>query len=298
MKRFLLFIFFLPILLQAQPAWNLKPVDFFKLPNGKSFGEAVGLAINSHQHVFVCNRGPEKVMEFDDSGNFVRSIGDGFFKSAHGLRIDADDNIWVTDVDQHLVFRFNPKGQITLVLGRINNAGEWLKSYNIPLFNRPADIAFDSDKNVYVADGYGNSRVVKFDKNGNFQKTWGVKGTGKGEFNLVHNIIIDPKNTVYVVDRENKRIQIFNTDGEYLREWNNIGSPYSLIISGSFAYITDGVSGVISKLDLTGKVIAQYGQTGKAVGQFLMPHGIAVSSTNKLFVADAINWRVQCFDIK
>jgi len=267
------------------------------LPEGKNFGETVGLAVNSNNHVFVCHRGPENVMEFDESGNFIRTIGNGLILNPHGLRIDSHDNIWITDVGQHLVFRFNSEGHITLILGKVNVAGEWNKTYNTPLFNRPADIAFDSDDNIYIADGYGNSRVVKLDRNGNFLKTWGIKGTGPGEFNLVHNIVIDSKNIVYVIDRENKRIQLFNKDGEYLREWNNLGDPYGIVINKNDFYVTDGIAGLILKVDWSGKIIARYGKQGKAVGQFLMPHAITVSGNNILFIADTNNWRVQCFRI-
>ena len=185
-----------------------------------------------------------------------------------------------------------------MVLGKANTAGEWNETYNIPLFNLPADIAFDSVGNIYVADGYGNSRVVKFDKNGNFLKFWGTKGSGEGEFNLVHNIVVDSKDIVYVVDRENKRIQLFNTNGDYLSEWNNIGQPYGLAMSNNTFYMTDGENGSISKLDQNGKIIATYGQSGKAAGQFEMAHAIAVTSNKQIFVADPINWQVQCLNIQ
>jgi len=294
MKKILFFLLLIPCLANAQPAWDLKPVDFFKLPDGKSFGETVGLAIDSHQHVYVCHRGPDNLMEFDETGKFIRTIGNGILKSPHGLNIDKDDNVWVTDVEQHLVFRFNKRGQVTLVLGRINVAGEWLKSQNIALFNRPADVAFDSNGNIYVADGYGNSRVVKFNKDGNFIKAWGVKGSGNGEFNLVHNVVVDPKNTVYIVDRENRRIQLFNADGEYLDQWNNIGNPYGLDISKERIFIADGINGTISELDHSGKIVAQFGSAGKASAQMLMAHAIVAASDNKIFVASTINWRVEC----
>lgn len=297
MRVLLILIFLFQGFCNAQSVWDLRPTDFFKLPEGKNFGETVGLAVNSHNHVFVCHRGPENVMEFDETGNFIRTIGSGLILNPHGLRIDSQDNIWITDVGQHLVFRFNPEGQITLILGKVNAAGEWNKTYNTPLFNRPADIAFDSDNNIYIADGYGNSRVVKLDRNGNFLKTWGIKGTGPGEFNLVHNIVIDSKNIVYVIDRENKRIQLFDKDGEYLREWNNLGNPYGIVINKNDLYVTDGITGLILKVDQSGRIIARYGQQGKAVGQFLMPHAITVSDNNILFIADTNNWRVQCFRI-
>lgn len=298
MKYLLIFIMLLPVFIQAQPAWNLKPIDFFKIPEGRNFGETMGVAVNSHQHVFVFHRGPGSLMEFDENGSFIKTIGEGLFKKPHGVRVDWHDNVWITDVDLHVVMRFNPAGQLTLILGKAGIAGEWDKTYDIPLFDRPADVAFDSADNIYVADGYGNSRVVKFDKDGNFVKTWGTKGSETGQFNLVHNVVVDSKNMVYVIDRENKRIQVFNAEGEYLRAWENIGNPFGIAISNDEYYITDGKDGFISKLDQAGKVIAKYGQPGKAGGQFLMPHAIAVSPDKKIFVAEAINWRVQSFRIQ
>ena len=267
----------------------MKPVDFFKLPEGRSFGETMGVAINSDQHVFVFHRGPGNLMEFDESGNFIRTIGDGFIKKAHGLRIDVENNIWVTDLEQQMVIKFNPKGKIMLVLGKAKTAGEWNETYNIPLFNLPADITFDSEGNIYVADGYRNSRVVKFDKNGNFLKFWGIKGSGKGEFNLVHKIVVDSKNVVYVVDRQNKCIQLFNTNGDYLSEWNNIGQPYSLVISNNTFYMTDGENGSISKLDQNGKIIATYGQSGKA------PDNLKWLSDSSIFQQE--NFCCRCYQL-
>jgi DNA-binding beta-propeller fold protein YncE len=297
MKNILLFFLIMPFSVFAQDALKLTPVDFFRLPAGKNFGEAVGIAVNSRQHVFVFHRGPGSLMEFDAAGNFIRSLGDGLIKKAHGLRIDPDDNIWVTDVEQHLVIKFNPEGHILMVLGKIDMAGEFNETYQMLLFNRPADVAFDGQGNVYIADGYGNSRIVKTDKNGKLLKTWGTKGSGKGEFNLPHNVVIDAKNRVYVADRENKRIQVFDSEGNYLNEWTHLGQPYGLAISGDELYMTDGVNGSVSRLSLAGKVLGKYGSPGKATGQFLMPHAVAVSAGNKLFVAETINWRVQCFNI-
>jgi DNA-binding beta-propeller fold protein YncE len=298
MKRLLLLVFLIPLFVNAQPAWNLNPLDFFKIPEGKNFGETMGVAVNSRQHVFVFHRGPGSLMEFDENGSFVKTIGEGLFKKPHGLRVDRHDNIWITDVELHVAMRFNPAGQLTLILGKAGIAGEWDKTYNIALFDRPADVAFDSNDNIYVADGYGNSRVVKFDKDGNFVKTWGAKGNETGQFNLVHNVVVDSKNTVYVIDRENKRIQVFTTEGEYLRSWENIGDPFGIAILNDEFFITDGKEGSISKLGISGNVIAKYGKSGKATGQFLMPHAIAVDPDKKIFVAEAINWRVQSFRIQ
>lgn len=294
MKKIILFLLIFPRIISAQPEWSLQTIDFFDMPGLSGFGETMGVAVNSKQHIFVFHRGPSNLIEFDNKGNYVKTIGEGFFKKAHGLRIDAEDNIWITDTEQHIVLRFDPDGQRDLVLGRINRPGEWDDVYDIPLFNGPADVTIDKLGNIFVADGYGNSRIVKFDKNGNFIKTWGVKGSGKGEFNLPHNIVVDTQNRVLVADRENKRIQVFSTNGEFLEIWDDIGSPYGLCVGDNGIYMTDGLNNHISWIDEAGKIIAHFGNSGRAQGQFLMPHAITIDQQGRIFVADTHNWRVQC----
>ena len=174
-------------------------------------GEASGVAVNSEGHIFLFQRVAPMLAEYDQSGRFLRSMGEGLFTHPHGLRIDRDDNVWTTDDDNHLVLKLSPEGRVLLVLGRRNMAAEadWL-------FNQPTDVAFGRNGEIYVADGYGNSRVVKFDRTGKFIKAWGTYGTGPGEFNLPHSIAVDARGRVYVGDRENRRIQIFDDDGQFL----------------------------------------------------------------------------------
>jgi hypothetical protein len=179
---------------QAVPELPYRVVtNFFKFPKGMVPGEAAAVAVNSKGHVFLFQRTKPMLAEYDEKGNFVQSIGDGIFAHPHGLRIDADDNIWTTDDGSHLVLKLDPSGNVLLVLGRISTPAEanWL-------FNRPADVAFAKNGDIYVADGYGNSRVIKFDREGNYIKSWGKYGTGAGEFNLPHSIAVDKDGRVYV----------------------------------------------------------------------------------------------------
>src|ERR1700683_4581161 len=149
--------------------------NFFKFPKGMVAGEASGVAVNSKGHIFLFQRTKPMLAEYDAKGNFIQSIGEGLFSHPHGLRIDADDNLWTTDDGSHLVLKLDPSGSVLLVLGRINPGAEanWL-------FNKPADVAFAKNGDIYVADGYGNSRVVKFDRSGNYIKAGGKYGGGSG----------------------------------------------------------------------------------------------------------------------
>jgi DNA-binding beta-propeller fold protein YncE len=270
--------------------YNLVP-NFLNLPPGWNLQEVPGIAVNSRGHVFVLHRGPHALIEFDSEGNFIRTIGEGLFTRGHGLRIDGEDNIWTTDVGSHVVLKFSPEGRVLLVLGREDNAGETDR-----LFDRPADVGFGPAGEIFVADGYGNSRVVKFDKHGRFIKAWGKAGTMPGEFNLVHAIVVGPNNWVYVCDRENERIQIFDLDGTFIEEWTHVGHPWGLHLTpDNVFYMTDGYADRVSKLDLSGKVLGTLGSSGKAPGEFMYAHGIAVGPGDEFYVSEILNWRVQKF---
>ena len=297
---------------QAAPEIHYQALpNFLKLPPHIYMGEVSGVAVNSKGHIFTFSRGDHPLLEFDQNGHFVQTIGDGFYGLvfAHGVRIDAEDNIWVVDEGSNMVIKFNPEGQVLMTLGRRSepfpgSAGyiSYLPGAPPPVlsdefFYRPTDVAFDSAGDIFITDGYGNSRVVKYDKNGKFVKTWGKKGTGPGEFQTPHSIVVDSKGLLYVADRGNKRTQIFDSDGNFLREWTHTGSPWAYCITGpsddQVIYMADGWADRISKVDLNGKILGSFGETGRGAGQFYHAHNIACGPRNELYVADSSNYRVQ-----
>lgn len=277
---------------QAVPELPYRVVtNFFKFPKGMIAGEASAVAVNSKGHIFLFQRTKPMLSEYDGKGNFVQSIGDGLFTHPHGLRIDADDNLWTTDDGSHLVLKLDPSGNVLLVLGRINTGAEanWL-------FNRPADVAFAKNGDIYVADGYGNSRVVKFDRDGKYLKAWGKYGTGTGEFNLPHTVAVDKEGRVYVGDRENQRIQIFDSEGNFIRQWTGVGYPYGLMVTpDQHVWMTDGAYDRVVELDQNGKILGAFGEPGHKPGQMAWAHFMAMGPDQNIYVADVLNWRFDVF---
>jgi len=272
--------------------------EAFKLPAGMNFGSVSGVAINSKGHVFLLHRGPGPLMEFDADGNFIRALGDGLFDRPHGLRIDADDNIWTTDVAGHVVYKFNPAGRILMVLGVRGRPGEWHDFGHLRLFNEPNEAVVGPTGDVFVLQGHGKgeSLVLKFDRDGNFIKTWGKKGRGPGEFDLPHSLVFDAQGLLYIADRNNARIQVFDADGAFVRESKHPGTPCGLFMTpDQTIWLAHGHTGQIMTLDLNGNVLGTMegaGQ-GKTPGKYGEAHYIAVSKRGEIYVADTLNWRVQ-----
>ena len=323
--------------------------DFPKLPEGLNFGEVPGVAVNSRGHVFVFTRsnsagGPAyaptaaQLLEFDQNGAFVREVGKGLYgwAFAHSVRIDKDDNIWAIDKGSDMVIKFNPAGRVVWVFGRRKESadeetGPW-EHVEPPLpaidglFRQPTDVAWDSRGNIYISDGYINSRVAKYDKDGNWVKQWGTKGTAPGQLNLPHAIAIDRDDNVYVGDRSNRRIQVFDTEGKFLRMFTIdippdpktravngntptgqalervIGAPNSICITpGPNQVMFVGEStypGRIFKVSLEGKVLGVIGSSGRQLKQFSGAHALACPSDKQIFVAETSNWRVQKLILK
>jgi DNA-binding beta-propeller fold protein YncE len=315
--------------------------NFLKLPDGLYLGEAVGVATNSKGHVFVYTRtgsprvtvgtnrafvrSAARLFQFDQNGKYVREIGQGLygFVFAHAVRVDRQDNIWVIDEGSNMVIKFDPEGRVLMTLGRKPEAitvpspaanavaggrggpvGAGIPGDN---FNRPTDVAFDSAGNIYVADGYGNSRVAKFDRNGRFIKSWGSRGAEPGQFNIAHTIAIDAQNNVYVGDRENKRIQVFDADGNFKTQFTNAGAPYAICITPGprqFLYTSNSnpstgmENGEIYKMTLDGKILGKFGTAGKLLKEFGTVHQMDCRSENELYVGEITNWRVQKLTLK
>ena len=339
--------------------------NLLKLPEHIYLGEAAGVATNSKGHIFVFTRtgdpyaitggsrvfthGGARLFEFDQTGKYVREIGQGLygFLFAQSVRIDPQDNIWVVDRGSSQVIKFDPEGRVAMVMGRKpeaifvgtrggpgggpgggrggaeaggrggrggpGGAGPGGAERGGPppapgagtpgdLFNQPSDVAWDSAGDIFVADGYGNARIAKFDKDGKFLKSWGSRGSETGKFNMLTSLATDAQGDVYAADRGNKRIQVFDSNGDFKSEISNVGSPWAICISpGShpFLYSSDSNevnsmdNGEIYKLELDGRVVGKFGQAGKLMKQFGTVNEIDCRRANELYVGEVLNWRVQ-----
>ncbi len=262
-----------------------------KLPPGVTLGPAAAVATDAADRVYVFHRGPKPVLVFERDGTFVRSWGDEHVKTAHGLRIDGEGNVWVTDVGNHQVMKFDPNGKLLLSLGEKGKPG------NTPdRFDRPTDVAVTPGGDFYVTDGYGNSRVMKFSRDGKLLTQWGSKGSRDGEFHLPHAVCLDAKGLVYVGDRENNRVQVFDPDGRFLETWTESGAPYGLFRLGDRPYVAGGRANWVRVLGPDGKPVGRWGGKGIDPGQFLLPHVLCVDSRGSVYVAEVGGKRVQRFD--
>jgi sugar lactone lactonase YvrE len=286
-----------PALLIPQQAPELAYVavpEPVTLPAGTTMGAAASVAFDAKGHLFVLTRGPQALFEFDDRGAFIRAFGDGLFTRAHGLRLDRDGSIWATDVGSHVVMKLSPQGQVLLTLGTKGEAGDWNEATQSRKLNQPNDVAIGANGDIFVVQGHtpgpqGDARVLKFDKTGKFIKSWGGKGKGPGQFEVAHGIAIDANGLLWVTDRENQRIQLFDANGTFIREIKYSGLPCGLDIGRQYIYMVNGFAGQILQMDLSGKVLAATGRPGKGLGEFGEAHYIAVSPKGELFVADSVN---------
>jgi DNA-binding beta-propeller fold protein YncE len=261
------------------------------LPSQITFGQVSAVATDSADRVFVFHRSEPPIVVFDRDGKHLRSWGDGLVKKAHGLRIDREDNVWITDIGDHLVRKFDRAGKLLLTLGRRGEPGAGRDQ-----FNQPTDVAVAPSGAFYVADGYGNARVVKFAADGQYLAEWGKKGRGPGEFNLPHAIVLDPRGRIYVGDRENDRVQVFDADGKFLAQWTEGGAPFGLFFSApGRLYVADGRADRVTILNGEGKALGHWGEAGMGPGQFALPHAVCIDSRGDLYVAEVDGKRVQKF---
>lgn len=260
-----------------------------RMPEGWSFDETAGVAVGPKGHIYVFHRGPHPILEFTPGGEYVRTLGEGVFVRPHAIRFDREGNLWAADAGSHVVVKLDERGRVRMVLGRRGYAAEAPDR-----FNQPTDIAFARDGSMFITDGYGNSRVAKYNAKGEFVKAWGQKGTGPGEFKLPHSAVIDDRDRLLVADRENYRIQVFDMDGKFLEEWTDIGSPWGLALDGEGnVWMADGHNNRVLKLTREGKILGGFGEGGKLPGQFNFAHHLAIAPDGSLYVSEILNWRVQ-----
>lgn len=350
MKRFVFaLIFFLsaPLAMLAQGAPEIpfdSVPDVLKLPPNMYLGEVAGVAVNSKGHIFVFSRGnttgpayaaaAAQLLEFDHDGKYIREIGHNLYawSFAHAVRIDKDDNIWVADKGSDMVIKFNPQGQVIMVFGRKQEASdegtEALKHPKPPLppidgqFRQVTDMTWDAAGETFISDGYINARVGKADKDGHWMKSFGDPGDGPGQLNTPHSIASDNQGNIYVANRGNARIEVFDSDGKYLRQIKinepfdyanalpaignkpgpNVmgtmapGSPWAVCITpgaNQVLYAADAFPGRVYKISLDGKVLGTMGHAGKQLKEFGWIHEIACPSENEVYVGELLNWRVQ-----
>ena len=312
--------------------------DYLKYSPEMNLGETLAVAENSKGHLLVLNHpgsattGPlygnatTQLLEFDDKGNFIREIGKGVygFGYSHSARYDRYDNLWIVDKGTNAVTKLNPAGYVTMNLGR-RPEGYEPPHHTTPeearpvdgFFDGPTDVGWDQNDNIYVSDGYINSRVAKFDKHGNWIKSWGTYGTEPGQLRLPHNMGVDREGYVYVADRSNARIQKFDSDGNFKKMiYLNVPydktrqpvlgnknpnppdntAPWTICISDGetqYLFASDVEPGRIYKMTLNGKILGWLGESGRQLNQFNWAHGISCRSEETLYVADMNNWRIQ-----
>lgn len=263
-----------------------------QLPAGTKWGSMTAVDIDAAGTVYALQREPAKVMVFDSNGKHLRSWGDGMFTQAHGLRVDRQGNVWVTDRSSHQVMKFTPDGTLLLEIGKKGVAGD---NSSTDALNGPSDLVFAPNGEFYVSDGEStNTRVVKYSKDGKFLKFWGTKGTGPGQLDVPHSIAMDSKGRVYVANRSNKRIEVFDQDGRFLDQITSAGTPYGLFMTkDDILYVVDGTQGnpdefltiVDTKnMNILGQI---HGLTG--------PHMVSVSSRGDIYVAEVRGMSVKKF---
>ena len=285
-------LFCLSLLSQDQSGPPLPYVvdpDWPQLPAGWILGEGAAVSVDAREHVYIFHRGPHPIIEFDPAGKFIRSWGDGSFPRPHGIRVDSEGNIWVIDSAAHVVVKMNSQGRVQMVLGRFGEAGD-----SPARFNGPTDVAMAPGGEFYVSDGYGNSRIAKFSRDGQFLLSWGHKGSGEGGFALPHGIAVDKRGRVYVADRENGLIQIFDGDGKFITQWKHVGAASGLAITED-AFLFVAANSRIFKLNLDGRILGVFGQPGKPAGKLAGVHHLAVSPSGDIYTAELAGWRVQKF---
>jgi len=277
-----------------------------KLPEGWTFLDVVDIAINAQDNVYVLNRGAHPVIVFDRDGNFLTSWGEGLFQHAHGICISPDGSIYCTDDQLHVVYKFTPEGKLLMTLGNkgqpsdtgyVSECFDFFWSLTTitrsgPPFNCPTGVFVSSSSEIYVSDGYGNARVHKFTPDGAHLFSWGEPGSAPGQFRLPHFVWVDKQDRVWVTDRENSRIQIFNTQGKFLDQWTDFIRPTDLVIDDEGTVYISELCQRVSIFSNDGRLLARWSnERGADLNKalFVSLHTIAVDSRGDIYTGD-VSW--------
>ena len=267
--------------------------DWPKIPEDLVMAGANGIAVDSKGNVYAAAGEDDAVLIFSPEGKFLGSWGSGVIEGKHELAI-YDDKVYVCDTTAHQVYEFTLDGKLLRAFGTRGKAGLGEKE-----LNQPTDIAFAANGDIYITDGYGNSRVVCYSPDGKFKFAWGEPGDKPGQFKYPHNIVIDKKQNIYIADRGNNRIQVFDLKGNFIKQWRGVGKPFGLFLTpDEKLFVTDGnLEGPhrVLILDLDGRILAAFGSKGTEPGQFDVPHSLVVDQNGNLYVAEVNNKRLDKF---
>ena len=283
-------------------SYEVSGEDWGNLPEGWTYKEATAVAVDSKDNVYVFNRGTQPMVVFDRDGNFLRAWGGDTFTLAHGVSVGPDDSIYCADSGDHTVRKMSPEGEVLLTLG---TKGEPAPPMSGRPLCRPTHLAVDRrNGDLFVSDGYSNARVHHYTPDGELVGSWGESGTGPGQMNIVHNIAIDDEGWIYVADRENRRIQVFDTEGNLEAQWANLSRAATVCVDHQgLVYVGEYYAGIGSNVlgtdlgprvtifDTQGNVQAKLGREsyGDQPGRFYAPHGISVDSRGDIYVAE-VSW--------
>jgi len=275
--------------------------DWAQLPPGETFRDVAGIAIDRQDRVYVLNRSPHPIMVFARDGTFLATWGAGYFTRAHGSCIGPDDTIYCTDDKNHTVTKFDLDGHVQLVLGTKDQPSdtgyrpgpdlfESIASitHGGPPFNRPTGVDIASDGTIFVSDGYGNARVHKFRPDGTLLYSWGEPGPGPSQFRLPHALRVDRQDRVWIPDRENSRIQIFDANGAFMTQWTDLFRPTDLCLDAADTVYVSELCRRVSIFTIAGQLLARWGNEAHDVSDplFIAPHAIAVDSHGDLYVGE------------
>lgn len=275
--------------------------EWGRLPDGWSLQDVAAVAVDHKDQVYVFNRGAHPMIVFDREGNFLRSWGEGVFTRAHGIHIGPDESLYCTDDGDHTVRKCTLDGKVLLTIGIPGEPAPYMSGEP---FHRCTHTALSPRGDIYVSDGYGNARIHQYSPDGKLRKSWGQPGTGPGEFNLPHNLCCDPDGWIYVADRENHRVQVFDGGGKYETEWHNLHRPCGMVMEAKrqpLCYIGEigptlpinrdapNLGPRISIVDHEGKLLSRFGAAHAGFerpDQFIAPHGMAVDSHGDIYVGE------------
>jgi DNA-binding beta-propeller fold protein YncE len=299
MRKLLLLLLSAPLLAQTQLPYH-HVENWPQLPADYQPGAGMAVAVDAAGNVWYYNRGSHPVIQFSSEGKTLQAWKEdqklsNHATSAHGMGVGVDGAIWLVGRETNRIFKLSSQGRILQVIGGFSGMqGDNSAKY---AFNRPADVAQDSKGNTYIADGYRNTRVVKYGPSGDYITHWGGPGTAHGQLNLVHGVAVGPGDKIYVADRGNKRIQVFDSNGKFLAVWEGFGTPWALAYDkkANVVWACDGDAGHVIKLSMDGKLLGMFSTDGPAPGQLHQVHGIAVGQDGAIYVAETVNQRIQKF---